>query len=121
MKQIRQGDLFMIEAGQIDLSPFKAAKNVNKITLLDGEATGHVHQVTGGDVATFYPATDLMEQLFKKSVTVLDDDVQLLGALQTGENAVTHQEHGTIQIGSGIHWVLRQREYTPQAIRRVMD
>lgn len=120
MKQIRQGDLFMIEAGQIDLSQFKPAEKVNKITLLDGEATGHTHQVDGS-VATFYPATDLMEQLFKKSVTVLDDDVQLLGALETKENAVTHQEHSTIKIGDGIHWVLRQREYTPQAIRRVMD
>ena len=110
----------MIDAGQIDLSQFKKAEQVNKITLLDGKATGHKHQVDAA-LADFYPTTPLMEQLFRDCVKVVDDNVQLLGLLSTQDNAVTHQEHGTIQIGAGIKWVLAQREYAPKDIRRVMD
>jgi hypothetical protein len=34
---------------------------------------------------------------------------------------VVHQEHGPIVLPQGAYRVWRQREYTPQGIRRVVD
>ena len=119
-KQIRQGDLFLIEAGNLDLSKFKKLAKSPRITLLDGEATGHCHTVSGEN-ATLFAADDLMTALFKQQVKVTDNDIQLVGVLDTGANMLTHQEHGAIEVEPGIHWVVRQREYTPKAIVRVMD
>jgi hypothetical protein len=120
-KQVRQGDLFLITVKEaLDLSKFKKQPKSDRIVLLEGEATGHVHSVSGSQ-AELYEADGLMTALFKKQVKVTDENIQLVGVLKTEANTLTHQEHGAIEIDPGIHWVVRQREYSPAAIVHVMD
>ena len=41
-------------------------------------------------------------------------------SLPTG-GAVTHEEHASIQLPKGNYRIVRQREYSPEAIRNVAD
>lgn len=68
--------------------------------LAEGEATGHSHRLTGGIVL------EKGEERFFR----LDEPADLV-----------HQEHEAISLPCGEFRVLRQREYTPQEVRRVQD
>ena len=72
-----------------------------RVILAEGEATGHSHTL---------PKTVELYEL---------DDKQWVVVPETSELA--HQEHESIAIAPGTYWVVRQREYTPEAIRRVSD
>ena len=100
MKQIRQGDVYLVRTNTQPAGA-KVKPKRGRLILAEGEATGHHHSVDsavcdlfGGD----------------KPVLVVRENTTL-----------THQEHGTIEIEPGTYWVVRQREYTPEAIRRVQD
>jgi len=103
-KQYRQGDVFMQEVSEkIDSSklvPIQAKGN--RHILAEGEVTGHNHSV---DCQT----TGLFDYL-GKTVMVVDETT-----------FIEHQEHAPIEVSPGTYWVVRQREYTPQAIQRVLD
>lgn len=97
----RQGDVLIVKTNEkADGKPIAARDG--RLILAEGEATGHHHSV---------PAT--AAQLF-----AVDERMMLVVGEET---EVQHQEHGAIRIAPGTYWVVRQREYTPQAIRRVMD
>ena len=66
-----------------------------------GEVTGHHHSLDA-QVATLFGGD--MPVLVVREVTTMD-----------------HQEHAEIEVQPGTYWVVRQREYTPQAIVRVQD
>ena len=94
---IRQGDVLLVKTNKKPEGVATAPRN-GRIILAEGEATGHHHSVDAqvcelfGDLLVVREATPL-----------------------------THQEHGLIEIQPGTWWVVRQREYTPQEIRRVQD
>ena len=95
-KVIRQGDVYIIlNTG----TPEGNAREDRTLAL--GEATGHHHTLTAGQVFGTLQGTQWI---------VLEEPTKL-----------THQEHATITIPAGVHEVRIQREYTPQAIRRVID
>jgi len=96
-KVIRQGDVYIVLNGSKPTS----AKPRKDRTLALGEATGHHHTLTAGVV---------YGEMAGQQWIVLDTDTDL-----------THQEHATVTIPPGVHEVRIQREYTPQAIRRVVD
>ena len=96
----RQGDV-LIE--RVDSIKGKAVKKNNKIILAHGEATGHHHAIT--DDTTI---------LFNGPNGEVYIDV-------TEHTELTHQEHSSIAIPPGKYRVVRQREYTPEAIRNVID
>jgi hypothetical protein len=97
MKVIRQGDVYIVLN---QTKPTYASLRKDR-TLALGEATGHHHTLTAGNV---------YGELAGKQWIVLDEETEL-----------QHQEHATVVIPIGIHEVRIQREYTPQEIRRVMD
>ena len=68
-----------------------------------GEVTGHAHKLTGDALLFRDPAS---QQLW----------VQVMSSA-----TITHDEHGPITLERGLYEVIGQREYSPEAIRRVMD
>lgn len=96
--QYRQGDLLFVRqearpAGDLLVRP--------GVVIVAGEATGHAHRLTVGSVLE---AAD--------GALYLDLPVAA---------RVIHEEHDAITLGAGIWLVIRQREYTPGAIRTVLD
>lgn len=100
---IRQGDV-LLKAGA-SLLPKKAKKvraQKGRLILARGEATGHHHSVDAS-------ACDLFS-LDGKMVLVVHEPT-----------TIQHQEHTAIEVQPGTYWVVGQREYSPQEIRRVQD
>ncbi len=104
MNQVRQGDVLLIPVPSRSL---KAAKPVprdhGRIVLAYGEVTGHAHAID-----------DALAELFEER------DGQLYLKVD-GPAVLRHEEHGAIAIDPGLYRVVRQREYTPEAIRQVAD
>lgn len=102
---LRQGDVLLVPAGSIDLSQAtldKSRLSASHVVLAEGEATGHAHTMS---VETSTP------MLFGGREIVVVEKPSIL----------THQEHNEIEVSPGVYWVVHQREYSPQAIRRVLD
>lgn len=101
-KMVRQGDVLLVPC-EINMDGAVKVKPRNgRLILAEGEATGHHHSVDCKTSGLF--------ELCGKTVMVVSEPTML-----------AHQEHGEIEVAPGKYWVVRQREYTPQAIRRVMD
>ncbi len=96
--QYRQGDLLFIQEEALPAVELVARPT---LVLVAGEATGHAHRLTSGVV-----------------LDAPDGGVYLNLAEPT---RIVHQEHDAITLGAGIWLVIRQREYTPRAIRMVLD
>jgi hypothetical protein len=95
--------VYLTKAGDVDLSQAKRIAPVSgRLILAEGEATGHHHSVDCQTAGLF--------DLTGKTVLVVDSPTVL-----------THQEHGPIEVAPGTYWVMIQREYSPEAIRRVID
>ena len=96
--QYRQGDLlFLLEEA---LPAVELVARPTRV-LVAGEATGHTHRLTSG--------------------VVLDAPDGGIYLSLAEPSRVVHQEHDAITLGAGIWLVIRQREYTPGAIRMVLD
>ncbi len=72
--------------------------------ILEGEATGHIHRIA--DLA----AAEVLEI----------NDGLYLSATEQGVSIV-HEEHDPIVLPAGDYEVVRQREYSPEEIRNVVD
>ena len=97
----RQGDVLFRRIGVIPRAG--AVKRENGVIAL-GEVTGHSHAIDDLQAAE---VLDCGEGLY---VHVSEDGV-----------AITHQEHGTIELPAGDYQVTIQREYSPDEIRSVVD
>jgi hypothetical protein len=97
--QYRQGDLLFILQ---ETRPTTELIEQPGPVIVMGEATGHAHRMVGGTI------------LEDPTVGALYLDLQ-----DTGR--VTHEEHDALTLGPGLWLVVRQREYTPEAIRLVRD
>lgn len=94
----RQGDLLIVNVTRIPEGAAPAASRV----LAEGEATGHRHQLDGGEV-------------FEK------DGRLYFKVAQGCEVTLTHPEHHAITFIPGEYEVIRQREYQPEGWRYVQD
>ena len=94
----RQRDLLFVRQ---DVRPAVDLNARQSNVIVAGEATGHAHRLTGG--------------------TILEapDGTLYLEVTQTTQ--VVHEEHGPITLDPGLWLVVRQREYSPEAIRQVRD
>jgi hypothetical protein len=97
----RQGDVLI---RRIDSLPKQKAVKRENGQILEGEATGHVHRV---------------DDLTKAEVLEVGDRLYL----RVGAEGVRiiHEEHDAITLPPGDFEIVRQREYSPEAIRNVAD
>ena len=103
MKQFRQGDVFIEQVRSLPDKVKAGKREHGKIVLAYGEVTGHAHTIADKEAKSF-----------------VDSDGVLY--LELGEDtAVDHQEHDTITLPAGFYRVSHQREYRPEAIKRVRD
>lgn len=96
----RHGDVLLAAVPTLPLD----AKPVPGLILAHGELSGHAHRIREAGVA----------QLFTQvGFTYL----RVTGAKAT----LVHEEHRAIELPTGIYRVWQQREYSPTAIRTVLD
>jgi len=108
----RQGDVLIRQTRKRPSALAKPITDRGRVILAYGEVTGHAHQVIAEatDNADPVPAMQLFEE---------PDGTRLLVIQRPA--ALTHEEHGRIALPIGTFEVIRQREYTPEAIRNVAD
>jgi hypothetical protein len=102
----RQGDILIVPISEIPKAAKRAKAKHRRLVLAEGEATGHHHSIADSN------AVDLLQ-------LPSQDDLFLL--VKEGNALLEHQEHATITIPPGTYRIVRQREYSPEAIRRVQD
>ncbi|HEY9774599.1 MAG TPA: hypothetical protein V6C81_12420 [Planktothrix sp.] len=100
-EQFRQGDVLLVK---VDSLPKGATKEQNdeSVVLAYGETTGHAHRLKAETVTMYAWKEDKLIEV-------------------TEPTDLTHEEHSPINLTPGIYRVVRQREYTPERIRRVSD
>ncbi len=98
----RQGDVLLIATEQ-STDGLKVRTTKGRVILAHGEATGHHHS---------FPRS--------KASDYSDAGGGLVVKVKPG-SSLEHQEHTAIPIPPGIYLGIRQREYTPEAIRNVAD
>lgn len=96
----RHGDVFVQSCGEIP----QEARKLPHLVLAKGERTGHAHRILERDGNVLY---DLGDSLYLR--------------VGEGQATITHEEHAPITLQRGTYRVWIQREYTPEAIRRVID
>lgn len=97
----RQGDLLIIEVSEVPQGKPVRREN-QRLILARGEVTNHAHAI-----AT--PNVKLIEA-FQEHYIVAPVPFQ-----------ITHEEHATVEMPAGTFKVIRQREYSPETIRRIAD
>lgn len=108
----RQGDVMFKRVAELPRG-MATTKRENG-TVAYGEVTGHSHHLADlatADVLEFGAGKDLF-------VRVSEDGISLSG--DPGATFV-HEEHGPIHLPPGNYQVQIQREYSPEAIRNVLD
>lgn len=112
----------MIRQGDILLVPASAPANyrhmrVDEVVVGYGEATGHTH-VIGNAVWLVAPETT-GEHLHRFAMGKM---LEVPVFVEVAEDAtLRHQEHAPLTVPAGTWRVIRQREYSPAAIRSVID
>ena len=112
--QIRQGDIILKRVASAPAS-YKHIPAKRAIVGY-GEATGHTHVLADVEwvVAPETSEDDLKQfALGRKMMPVF--------TVVPEATTLTHQEHATLVVPPGVWQVARQAEYTPQAIRTVID
>ena len=126
----RQGDLLFITIPAVQRpTGAPVPRDQGRVILARGETTGHAHAVVAPD-AVLYTWSDraamgaaVRELLASVGLTTEIRDEEVIGLLHTPAGAeVVHEEHAPIVLPADRrHIVLRQREYTPAAIRTMAD
>jgi hypothetical protein len=100
----RQGDvlLVLVSAKELTGKFEKVPLENGRVILAYGESTGHAHALSG-----------------KTSTLYRWEGNRLLEVVK--ETPLVHEEHSAIALAPGVYRVIQQKEYSPQAIRNVMD
>lgn len=96
----RHGDVLIARCDEVPTD----SKKLPHLILARGERTGHAHRIEqreGNEL--FERGEDLFLRVTRQVATVV------------------HEEHGPIKLEPGTYRVWIQREYSPEAIRRVLD
>jgi hypothetical protein len=111
----RQGDVLIERVAKIPNTAVKQHISA-RIILAHGEVTGHHHALETVVPVDWWKAGEI-SNANQKPTTLAGE---LFVALPSG-GAVTHQEHSEITLPAGHYRIIRQREYSPEAIRNVED
>lgn len=103
---VRQGDVLIERIAALPGNVTKLKREGGRVILAHGEVTGHTHAISD-------PHADLYSAVDQGDVTFLE--------IRDAVAALQHDEHSTIALEPGVYRVTRQREYSPQEIRRVAD
>ena len=103
---LRQGDVLMVPVAKLPAKLESVKRERGRLILAHGEATGHAHAIKD-----------------KRAALFRDPKLAALFMHVSGDTAVEleHDEHDTIEVPPGNYQVIRQREYSPEAIRNVAD
>lgn len=96
----RHGDIVIVAVEGIPADAFPIPTKI----LAYGEVTGHSHRLETAS------AGEIVEFRGTRYLRVIAESVRLI-----------HEEHGPITLPCGFYEFRHQREYTPGAIRRVVD
>ena len=113
--QLRQGDVFIerVAADQLPNGLLEIARDQGRIVLAYGEVTGHAHAIAERNATLFgKTGTDERWLVIRPSGTTTETSA---GAV------IRHEEHAPVVLDPGVYKVLRQREYSPEAIKYVAD
>jgi len=102
----RQGDVLIVPIKAMPKNVKAMRRENGSAVLAHGEATGHVHAIK-----------DVRAALFSDPRT--SDVFMLIGG--DAPVALEHAEHNTINVPPGTYQIVRQREYSPGAVRNVAD
>ena len=106
MQLFRQGDVLIERIPALPSKLKKLNREDGKVILAHGEVTGHAHAIIDEHA-------DLYASEKEAGVTFLE--------VRDAMAALKHEEHATIELPPGAYRVVRQREYSPEAIRNVAD
>ena len=106
-QMVRQGDVALVRVAEIP-SGAKALAPQARVTLALGEVTGHAHVLVAAPGTTITPfrVEDAVDAAFVEIMT---------------EAFLEHEEHNPHTLPAGTYRIVRQREYSPEAIRNVAD
>jgi hypothetical protein len=113
--QYRQGDVLIEQVAEIP-NTAQPQEMSRRVILAHGEVTGHHDVLETVDPADWWKQGELS--------TANEKPATLAGELflsLSGGATVKHEEHAAIELPPGKYRVTRQREYTPQAPRKVRD
>lgn len=102
---VRQGDILVerVTTDPRSKKHKKVPREKGRIILAHGEATGHAHAIC-----------ELEAEMIE-----LESGERFV--LSESGISIQHEEHGRIDLPAGIYKVGRQREYSPEQIRNVLD
>jgi hypothetical protein len=102
----RQGDVLVIPVKALPKGLVAVERENGRAVLAHGEATGHAHAIKDDRAALFS-----------------DPKLAAIFMYVSGDSSVAleHDEHSTVLVPPGNYLVIRQREYSPEAIRNVAD
>lgn len=105
---VRQGDILILRDDAVPLTGAPVAAEAGRLILARGEATGHHHSLAARDGRALFRPDDMPAGSLVLQVS--------------GETAfLEHQEHAPLELPPGRYRVIGQREYHPEAVRRVED
>lgn len=102
----RQGDVLIVPVKSLPKKLDAVDREQGRVILAHGEVTGHAHAITDQKAALFRDPK--LAAIFMN----VSGDAPV---------ALEHEEHATIHIPPGNYRVIRQREYSPEAVREVAD
>ena len=79
LKQLQQGDVNIVKISELP----KKCKAINTDIIREGEATGHAHRIVGSDF-----------KLYQQGQLIL-------ARIMSGDCAIVHEEHKTIELSQG--------------------
>lgn len=101
----RQGDVLIVRVG--DLPRDSVAQNRDereRVILAHGELTGHAHAI------------------HDRGARLLETAARAVFLEVTDETAsLVHEEHKTVELPKGVYRIVKQTEYSPEALRNVAD
>ena len=104
-RPFRQGDVLLMPCAEVPAGARPEAAEAGRVVLARGETTGHAHVMSAERVAHFR------------------DDGTGSGFVRVDGSApvaLTHEEHAPLMVPPGSYRVVRQREYQPRAMPRVV-
>lgn len=125
---LRQGDVLLLSVSALPRGCTPVPPDGNRITLAQGEATGHAHAIY--DFALIATTAAFAAKIAQGAIARASTQAKArLWQAPNGERylevtapvTLRHEEHTAHAIPPGIYQLPQQVEYTPATIRRVVD